>query len=173
MGFRDLLDLEFRLKPEVLEQVWKRLFENKAKIKFSLDTSELPWKFENLKISNRIVTIENICYSFTHKARTYFVSEVEQSGHNIIFYFVRVDPTDRKRSFANLVSKSKDDHFISVVFDLDTGILKTWGSGKVKFPIPITKNFDEEIIISNIIKICPENYLYFITLMSQKIVDPK
>merc|ERR1712000_427585 len=97
----------------------------KAKIKFSIDTSELPWKFENLKISNRIVTIENILYSFTYKAHTYFISDVEHCGHHLVFSFVRVDPTDRKSSFANLVLKSKDGYLISVVLNLNTGVLKT------------------------------------------------
>jgi hypothetical protein len=167
--FSNLLDLEFRLKPEILEQIWKLLFEEKlAKMYFAANTSDSSFWIRNLRFpySRHPVTINKILYSFTFKEATFFLWDVEHIGKDLMFHYVRLYPNEPRKQFL-LGSKATREIFYSQVYDLRTGRFK-YGLWKNQIELNrLSEKCEKGFMIS------PKNREKLINLMNRKSINQR
>jgi hypothetical protein len=164
--FSDLLDLESRLNPEILLQVWERLFEKEigsVKIKFSLD-SDMVWEYENVFSAFQKVVTSSIRYSFTYEGSTFIICDIKHKNNDLLFHYVRLKPKHVMKPFPS----SKMEDCLIWVIDLTTGFYKhnLWGQKLVEFHM-------ERGCIPKQIDILPNNYKIFVNLMVQNHILPK
>jgi hypothetical protein len=158
--FSDLLDLEFRLKPEILEPLWKLVFGERKKVSgevyFTANTPNSNFWIHNLKCPHNVITIDKILYSFTFKEATFFLWEIEQFYTHLIFHCIRLDPNEPRKQF--LRPKATREVFVSQVYDLQTGKLRQ----------NLWKNHEENIWFKKVFSICTENQEKLLNLMYRK-----
>merc|ERR1712098_279791 len=142
--FSDLLDLEFRLNPKILQQVWERLF----------------WKFKILSSVHRKLLGGTILYSFTYEESTFIICDITRMHNNLLLHFVRLQP---KEPFPS--SKKLMEECFIWVFDLKTGLLKynLWGQNYGIFPL--------KGVVSKQIEIVPKNFKMLMNLMERNILS--
>jgi hypothetical protein len=162
--FSDLLDIEFRLKPEVFGRFLERFLKGSnesGKIKFVPGRSVMGsvWKVQNLKFS-RTLGMDHILYSFTYQESTFFLHEVEENSEQFLLHYVRLKPDEKKKLLSG--AKMNEKIFVSLMYDLDTKSLEThlW-ERRIPFDLSCT-------LYSKRVCITPANCKKLVDLMSQQ-----
>merc|ERR1712098_7248 len=168
--FSDLLDLEFRLNPEILEPLWKLVFGERKKLPgevyFTANTPDSSFWIHNLICPrhnpiNQITLIDKILYSFTFKGASFFLWDIEQLHTHLIFHYIRLKPDEPRKKF--LRSKATREVFVSQVYDLLTGKLRQ----------NLWKNHEENVWFEKVFSISTENKEQLLNLMYRKTINQR
>merc|ERR1712098_584041 len=171
--FCDLLDLEFRLNPKILTQVWKRFFEEKIKVKFSLyvDKEQVAvWRFENIFFTKKLIC-NTIPFSFTYEENTFILCDITEFNKNILFHFVRWTPKDQTKRLPQR-EKRREENF-TWIFSMVDGYFVHSKYGKYTLQ---KKRVEFQLggeRISKLINITPSNCEMFASLIHRDNILPK
>merc|ERR1712098_187122 len=165
--FCDLLDLEFRLNPKILTQVWKRIFDEKIKVKFSLDESseQTPvWRLENILFSKKLIC-HSIPYSFTHEENTFIICDVTEFDKDLLFHFARWDPKDRTKR--HLQREKRREESFTWIFSMVDGQYVSSKYSKYNLQKKRVEFSSEREQICKLINITPSNCEMFASLIHE------